>query len=73
MRHKTLVISITAVLCLLGGYSYLSNRPLYLASSPELIPAFFSLPEDEIVWGKGFVKVILKDANLKISAHRIML
>lgn len=55
MRRKTLAISITVVLCLLGGYFYLSNRPLYLASSPELIPDFFSLPKDEIVWGKGFV------------------
>ena len=50
MRHKTLVISITAVLCLLGGYFYLSNRPLCLASSAERIPAFFSLPKSEIFY-----------------------
>ena len=48
-------------------YYYFSNRPLYLASSAEQIPAFFSLPKDEIVWHTGFVEDELHSQGRKFE------
>lgn len=47
---KRLIIVASTICIVVVFFFYLKNRPTYLASSAELIPAFFSLPKSEIFY-----------------------
>lgn len=66
MMKRILYFIVPILGIMIVGLIYTFNNPEYLASKPELIPNFFSLPKEEIIH-QGFVSDELHSQGKQFS------